>query len=249
MLFTVSLDQPPTELYAYAYSTTTIAVSWSPISFETLLGYVIFYAPLAPSAQTRKRRSLVVSSELNVTITSPEQNSTFLIGLNQFYNYSVQVAGFTQSKIGPRTGAVFVVTNQTGMWHHKPLVTKFKICLRNAGLCLQQLLIFRNFFGYKMLTTWCCQTCSYITMNQTEKEWSNCKSWVRFGSVCKRWLSFLLVLFFGLIRLSNGLPSSHKTTHFCNNSRSNWIPQGSLQSPYEWLSVQWGGETTHLPFF
>ena len=150
MLFTVSLDQPPTELYAYAYSTTTIAVSWSPISFETLLGYVIFYAPLAPSAQTRKRRSLVVSSELNVTITSPEQNSTFLIGLNQFYNYSVQVAGFTQSKIGPRTGAVFVVTNQTGMWHHKPLVTKFKISFRNAGLCLQQLLIFCNFIGYKI---------------------------------------------------------------------------------------------------
>ena len=111
MLFTVSLDQPPTELYAYAYSTTTIAVSWSPISFETLLGYVIFYAPHAPSVQTRKRRSLVVSSELNVTRTSPEQNSTFLIGLNQFYNYS----GFTQSKIGPRTGAVFVITNQTGM--------------------------------------------------------------------------------------------------------------------------------------
>ena len=115
MLFTVSLDQPPTELYAYAYSTTTIALSWSPISFETLLGYVIFYAPLTASAQTRKRRSLVVSSELNVTITSPEQNSTFLTGLNQFYNYSVQVAGFTQSKIGPKTGAVFVITNQTGM--------------------------------------------------------------------------------------------------------------------------------------
>ena len=63
----------------------------------------------------------------------------------------------------------------------------------------------------------------YITMNQTEKEWSIGKSGVRFGSVCKRWLSFLLVLFFALIRLSNGLPSSHKTTHFCNNSRSNWI--------------------------
>lgn len=168
MLFTVSLDQPPKELYAYAYSTTTIAVSWSPISFETLLGYVIFYAPPAASAQTRKRRSLVVSSELNVTITSPEQNSTFLTGLNQFYNYSVQVAGFTQSKIGPRTGTVFVITNQTGMWHHKPLVTKFKIWFRNTELCLQQLLIFCNFFGYKIFTTWYCRTCS-INRNH----WSN----------------------------------------------------------------------------
>ena len=75
----------------------------------------------------------------------------------------------------------------------------------------------------------------YITMNQTEKEWSNGKSGVRFGSVCKRWLSFLLVLFFALIRLSNGLPSSHKTTHFCNNSRSNWIPQGSLVTESLWV--------------
>ena len=184
MLFTVSLDQPPTELYAYAYSTTTIAVSWSPISFETLLGYVIFYAPLTASAQTRKRRSLVVSSELNVTITSPEQNSTFLTGLNQFYNYSVQVAGFTQSKIGPKTGAVFVITNQTGMWHHKPLVTKFKICFRNAGLCLQQLLIFFYFFGYKIFNTWYYQTCSInrnhwsnVRVYNNKSDWETVEQW------------------------------------------------------------------------
>ena len=108
-----ALDQPPPELHAYASSTTCIAVSWTSISFESLRGYVIFYTALTSSAR-RKRRSVPATPELNVTLTSLERNSSFLTGLNEFYIYSVESAGFTDFEIGPRTNTVYIITNQTG---------------------------------------------------------------------------------------------------------------------------------------
>ncbi|KAL9958730.1 hypothetical protein ACROYT_G035784 [Oculina patagonica] len=108
------LDKPPASLDIYAWSTTRIHVSWSPISFQSLRGYVIFYKPLNSVAQRKRRiRSLTPFTEYNVTITSIDTNSTFVSGLNQFYNYSVQAAGFTDFELGPRTNTVYILTNQT----------------------------------------------------------------------------------------------------------------------------------------
>ena len=112
-----ALDHPPPSLNAFAWSTTSIRVSWSPVSFKSLRGYVIFYTPIN-SVVSRKRRSVSSATEFNVTITPVDKNSTLLTGLNQFTNYSVQASGFTDFEVGPRTNAIYIITNQTGELRH-----------------------------------------------------------------------------------------------------------------------------------
>ena len=62
----------------------------------------------------RRKRSAPPLAELNETIKSLITSRRFLTGLNEFTNYSVQAAGFTDFEVGPRTITVYIITNQTG---------------------------------------------------------------------------------------------------------------------------------------
>lgn len=107
-----ALEEPPPSIELSPWSLSAIQVSWSPLSFELLRGYVIFYKPM--ESPGRRKRSALPLAELNETITSLNTSRRFLTGLNEFTNYSVQAAGFTDFEVGPRTITVYIITNQTG---------------------------------------------------------------------------------------------------------------------------------------
>ena len=107
-----ALEEPPPSIELSPWSLSAIQVSWSPLSFELLRGYVIFYKSM--KSPGRRKRSAPPLAEFNETITSLNTSRRFLTGLNEFTNYSVQAAGFTDFEVGPRTITVYIITNQTG---------------------------------------------------------------------------------------------------------------------------------------
>ena len=82
---------------------TAVRVSWKKMNFYPLDGYVVWYQEDQ-------------SETLNVTVSGAENVTVRLTALQKLRNYSIEVAGFNAWEVGPRSGAVYVVTEPPGEW-------------------------------------------------------------------------------------------------------------------------------------
>lgn len=106
-------SKPPSTVYTFNRTSTTILVKWSPIPQNSthgiLLGYHIHFKTMNP----------VGFSNVVPDIQSARASSTssLIQRLLKFTEYTIQVSGYTVKGDGPLSNAVVVRTDEDGKTH------------------------------------------------------------------------------------------------------------------------------------
>ena len=116
LYFSLVPSSPPTNVSSTNTSSTSLLITWEPISRilinGILLGYRVFHHPILKKPTAKRQRRAIET--LNDTIEVVPPNTTFIeiFNLRKFTNYSFQVVGFTSKGDGKLSQTFNVSTDE-----------------------------------------------------------------------------------------------------------------------------------------